>query len=347
MNDERDVRDLLTRVVPEQPDGDRMPALVRRRRARRATVGVAAGVLAATTVLAIPLAVEQFKSEDVAIDPTFDPRVASEVYFSNPCPDRMPTYDDLPRTLPDLTRVTAVRYCTNPEHLQLLYRDPPTTAEIRASATPDALVTGLATFADDIDDLDDADPDRCAVIDTVGGGVSLALELEDGAQVLVTIDMCADVRRLDGTVIDGGDLGDVFWRRLDAQRSAYAYSGGSGVPLSCTSPAVDGPARPQRETIASAISCPGDGSAGERLSAAGIAELDRAWRDASVERDPNLNREDPCLDADEPPDWLLALTDRGDTIRLVDSACGFLAYSTSFDDYVRYQLDTTGADLTD
>jgi len=345
MNEEHDVRDLLTRVVPEDPAVDRMVGLARRRRVRRARTAVAAGALAVVAAVAIPLGVERFTSDDAAIDPAFNPQVAAEAYAANPCPDEMPSWEDLPKELPDLATVTAVRYCTNSEKRQFL-RVQPSAAEVQAAATPDALVTGLTAFEEEVADLDAPDNDRCASMGYIASGDALALELEDGSQVLVTTDFCTSVSRGDGSKIGGQDLTNAFWRALDTQRSRFAYAGDPSVPLSCTSPDLSGPARPERESVVAAVSCPGDLSEGERLSAAGVAELDRAWRDARVDPDPNLNREDPCLDGDERPDWLLARTDRGDTIRFVDSACGFLTYSTSFDGYVRYQLDTTGAQLT-
>jgi hypothetical protein len=348
MNDEHDVRDLLTRVVPEQPAVDRMVGLARRRRVRRAQTAVAAGALAVVAAVAIPLGAGRFTSDDAAIDPAFDPRVAAEVYAANPCPDEMPAYEDLPRVLPDLTRVTAVRYCTNPAYLQMLRRSArelPTAAAIRASATPDALVTDLGSFVDEVTVLDEADPSRCATVSYLPSGHALALMLDDGSQALVTVDGCTNVRRPDGTKIEAPELAHAFWRRIDAQRSTYAYSATPEVPLSCTSPDVTGPARPASVSIVEAVAClPGDEVTELPVDA---SDLDRAWRDATIGPEPDSRWEDPCLDPEEQPGWLLARTERGDTVRLHDSPCGFLAYSTSFDGYVRYQIPTTIADLTD
>jgi hypothetical protein len=207
-------------------------------------------------------------------------------------------------------------------------------------------VTGLPSFAQEVAELDVADPDRCANVSYLPGGDALALSLDNGSQVLVSVDGCTDIRRPDGTVVDGSDVARAFYRAVDEQRSSFAYGSGPDVTLTCSSSTGNGdPVRPGRETLVAALACP-EGTSESPALAVDVELLDQAWGDAVADTDPDTSVENPCTETDERPGVILARTDRGDTIRLLDSPCEFLAFSTRFAGLVRYQVPTTMADLT-
>lgn len=305
---ERQLRDVLSRVVPEPPDSvaDASPVVRVARRQRRVRVagvsGLAAVLVAGTVVGALSVTGDERDRTVVADEPAI-----SDPYTTAPCPEVSSTWPT--GEVADLARVTAVRYCA---------RD--TGMGFGVAAGPlDALVTGIDAFGATLADGRDADPARCAAVDPIPTDSRLLFQLDDGSYVGVPAGICQDAE-IGGHTLDGGDVTSLFLGALRFQRNDHRYAPPEApAPSDCMASGIS-PAVPKGEHLVAAIACTGSGV----LTAVGMADdetarLDEAWRTASMDA-PN------CTDAGLSPTTIIARTDRGDLVRLDPLGCGQFSY---------------------
>lgn len=202
-NDEERLRRLLDALTPEAPLSVTDPRpVVRRARQRRRAAGAALG---AAALVAVAVAVPAWLNR-----PGDDGGVASGVE-QGPDPFTALPCRDLPTSVADgfdPRSVTAARMCVAGDDLGFTFATPPA----------DALVSGLDSWANELESLPAADPARCAAVDVMPTPVRLLVEQSDGTRLLVDPNLCADVR-IGTTTVDGGDTGDAFLRALAAQRA--------------------------------------------------------------------------------------------------------------------------------
>ena len=105
---EEQLRDVLARVVPEAPDSVADPAPVVRaaRTRRRAQVALAGGAVAVIAVAAV-VGGRALTDDDPGPQIAEEPSLSGDPYSAASCPEVLPASDKLP----DLSEVTAVRYC--------------------------------------------------------------------------------------------------------------------------------------------------------------------------------------------------------------------------------------------
>lgn len=322
---ESQLRDVLARVVPEAPDSVADPAPVVRaaRTRRRAQVALAGGAVALVAIAGV-LGGRALVDDDPA------PQVADEVplsgdpYSAAACPEVLPENGPLP----DLSQVTAVRFCAAGFNGFPAQPGP-----------PDALVEGIDGFADAVAALPTADPARCAAVDVIPSDSRLAFELSDGSLAFVPATMCTDVA-VEGRNLDGADVTNLLVAGLDAQRDGVDYSQDPAGTLTCQTQVTSGPAMPGREAIVEATFCPADlpEAEGTPLDPDAVALVGEAWAVAAPQD------EALCM-SDGSPSSVLARTDRGDVVRLGEGLCGDLEFYTWQGDQPAYTLDITVADL--
>jgi hypothetical protein len=325
---EKQVRDVLARVVPEPPDSITDPSPVvragRRRRQRRAA-GVTA--LAAVLVAGTALGVRSAGTDDkdlVADRPT---PVIADPYATAPCPGVSEPWVSAP--VDDLDDVVAVRYCARPFN------------GFPAAAGPaDALVVGLAIFANDLRHRLEADPARCATVDVVPSDSRLLLQLSDGTFVGVPSGACQDVE-VEGRTLDATEVTRAFLSTLAAQRREHSYVPSTeSSPLDCTTGASVSPALPGHSRLVAAVVCPPSGEAGTAPTDNAFGALAEAWADGGEVTEDR----DGCLDPEVAPTFVLARTDRGDTVRIEAGSCDVL-YFQPWDPQSWFRLDATPGDV--
>jgi hypothetical protein len=305
---EEQLRDVLARVVPEAPDSVADPAPVVRaaRVRRRAQVALTGGAVAVIAVAAV------VGGQALTDDDDAGPQVASEVplsgdpYTAVPCPDVLPESGPMP----DLTEVTAIRFCAAGFNGFPAQPGP-----------PDALVYGIDDFEAALTPVPAADPARCAAVDVVPSDSRLVYELADGSLAFTPVTMCTDVDLGDRTA-DGADVGQVFFAALGSQRYAADYSVDASGTLSCDTPANAGPAQPGREVLVEAMLCPADQAGpGRAIVGEGFGALAEAWSAAKP-----LSEGEECVAPGPPLPTVVARTDRGDVVPLAANHCGSLDF---------------------
>lgn len=335
MSDER-LRDLLHRAVPELPDLD--PGQIKERaqaerRTRNAAWSGAAAVIAVAAVAAASLLAGSGDTgepgrDDGATSPS-PSRSDLSPYDPEPCPANLPSS---PSDSAELNGVVAVRLCSD-----LDPRDhpgwQPSAEQVAQLANADALVHGLDEFTAGIRGLPSGLPTYCTTDRGPYLQEALALDRADGTRALVAVTGC-EVVTLEGGPVDPAAVRQLYLRLLDRQRDELTYTLPFDDELTCTSQESGGPVRPGRERLVAAVACtlpPGAESippdlAGTRLDGPQLVELNRAWSKPRppVVRGPSGEHE--CLDLPEPPPFLVAATDRGDVVQLIDSPCGFLVW---------------------
>jgi hypothetical protein len=303
---EEQLRDVLARVVPEPPDSVADPGpVVRAARVRRRTqVALAGGAVAVIAVAAVVGG--RALTDDSAPQVAEEPSISADPYAAAACPAVLPESGPLP----DLSEVTAVRFCAAGFNGFSAQPGP-----------PEALVEGIDDLDAAIADIPEADPARCAAVDVVPSDSRLAFRLTDGSLAFVPATMCQNVT-VAGTTIDGGDLSQAFVNALDGQRDDYSYTSGSDEELTCQTPASLGPAAPWREHVIAAVFCPAADleATGTPITDGALAELADAWSSAE-QADPMAD----CLHNGEPSS-VLVLTERGDVVRLAEGPCGYLEF---------------------
>ncbi len=323
---EGQLRDVLARVVPEAPDSVADPSLVIRaaRTRRRARVILAGGAVAVVAVASV-LGGRALMDDDSSPQVVDEPSISADPYAELPCPNALPENGPMP----DLGEVSAIRYCAAGFNGFSAQPGP-----------PDALVYGVDDFESLLSASPDADPARCAAIDIIPSDSRLAYQLEDGTIAFTPVTMCTDVVVGDRTV-DGAELGQVFFAALDSQRYELDYSlEPQEIDLNCQTPASSGPAQPGRERLIAVNVCPADDpeSLGGSLAAGLDDPIEDAWAKAT-----SLDDSESCSKSDPTPS-LVAMTDRGDVIRLEGSPCGYLLFYGWETDQPPYQVpfDATG-----
>ena len=246
-------------------------------------------------------------------------------YSAAACPDVLPESGPMP----DLADVKAIRYCA--AGLNGFPAQP---------GPPDALVYGIDDFGSILAATPDADPARCAAVDVIPSDSRLAYELADGSMVFTPVTMCTDVTVGDRTT-DGAELGQSFFAALDSQRYVDDYVlEPLEIDLNCQTPTSSGPAQPGREQLIAVAICPADDpeSLGGVLAAGSDDPVQKAWADGI-----SLDPAETCEKFDPTPS-LVALTDRGDVIRLEGSPCGYLLFYGWENDQPPYLIpfDATG-----
>ena len=304
---ENQLRDVLSRVVPEPPDSvaDAGPVVRVARRKRQVRVAGAtalAAVLVAGTVIGVQGLRGDEEKKLVADQPAI-----SDPYTTAPCPDVTAAWVSAP--VDDLTHITAVRYCARDTGLGFGV----------AVGPPDALVTDVDAFVESLADGGSADPARCAAVDPVPTDSRLLFQLDDGSYVGVPAGLCQDAE-IGGRTLDGADVTAHFLGSLRFQRDDNSYEPTEApAPSDCTASGIS-PAVPTKEHLVAATACTGSGV----LTAVTLADdetvrLDEAWQTASRAA-PN------CTDPGLSPTTILALTDRGDLVRLDPLGCGQFSY---------------------
>lgn len=305
---EEQLRDVLARVVPDPPDSVADPApVVRAARARRRAQVALAGGAVALVVVAGVVGGRVLTDDDTSPDVAEEPSLSADPYAAAPCPEALPESGPLP----DLSEVTAIRYCAAGFNGFPAQPGP-----------PDALVDGIDDFAAALTAVPDADPARCAAIDVIPSDSRLAFELADGTLTFAPATMCTDVDLGDRTV-DGDEVVQTFYAALDSQRHAVDYGiEPVEIGLNCQSPPTSGPAEPGRERLLAVAICPAENpdAAGGGLAAGSVDRVNGAWTKASP-----LDDSEQCDKVDPTPS-MLALTDRGDIIRLEGSPCGYFIF---------------------
>lgn len=349
---ESDLRDLMARHTPAPPATDLLGALTARRRTRRRRTSVGIVVAAVAAALVVPSLVsalrdaERGRAVDTPVTATRDPDVARAAYAAAPCPESMPDINAVPTTVPDLAEVVAVRHCPNPRLADAGW-SAITAAQVRASATPDALVTGMDAFRDHVARLREPDASRCAMINYAFGGTALAIETREGAVTLVTTDSCRDLQLPPDELVDAGQFTAAFWLALRAQRATYLYDHPGLAPLACSSLGDAEPVDPRREEVVDARWCPPDDTAGRRITGAALAQLEEAWDHPTVAIDPDTTEVDECTEAEERLPVVVVRTGRGDNVTLLATDCGYLAFHTQSGGLVRYQIPLSVDRLAD
>ncbi len=324
--DEGQLRDVLARVVPEAPDSvaDAAPVIRAARVRRRARVVLAGGAVAVVAVAGV-LGGRALVDDDSSPQVVDEPSLSADPYTELPCPEVLPENGPMP----DLREVTAIRYCA--AGLNGFPAQP---------GPPDALVYGVDDFEAILSATPDADPARCAAIDIIPSDSRLAYQLADGSVAFTPVTMCTDVVVGERTV-DGAELGQNFFAALDSQRYELDYSMEPlEIDLNCQTPASSGPAQPGREQLIAVAVCPADDpeSPGGALASASVEQVEDAWAEAtSLDDSESCSKVDPTLS-------LVALTDRGDVIRLEGSPCGYLLFYGWETNQPPYQIpfDVTG-----
>ena len=314
---EKQIRDVLSRVVPEPPDSVADPSpVVRAARRQRQVRVVGVSTVAAVLVVGTFLGVRAVGTDDK--DLVADPPASkiADPYDTAPCPSATEPWEN--GAVASLDGLVAVRYCNRPEQAGALTFVGPT----------DGLVVGLEAFAKAVREIPDADPGRCAAVSVVPIDNRVLFQLADGSVVGVGTGLCDDVQ-VEGRVIDGNALVTVLFTALREQRDNHSYSTASlpaPDPRWCGNHRGIGPALPSSEHLVAATWCgprsPNKG--GVVLDDVTVDRLDEAWRTAGPS-DP-----DDALDCDEfggSGQYVLALTDRGDVVTLNDQGCGKTAFS--------------------
>ncbi len=319
---EGQLRDVLARVVPEAPDSVADPAPVIRsaRARRRAQVAMAGGAVVVIAVAGV-VGGRALARDDPGPQTASDPATSTALFTTAPCPEVLPANGPLP----DLSEVTAVRYCA---------------AGFNGFPAPrgamEALISGMGDLAADVGDIPAADPGRCAAVDVIPSDSRLAFQLSDGSLAFVPATLCQDVET-GGASIDGTDLTYAFLTALDAQRDDVDYEAASVPAVGCDDQSTVAPVRPGREHLVSALLC-GSYPAVE-VRGSELETLDEAWSTASSEP------QEPCT---EPGDYssVVAVTDRGDVVRMDVVPCGYAQFVDWRADQSTYRISVTPEDLT-
>jgi hypothetical protein len=323
------LRDLLQRAVPEAPEirADDVPAraaAVRRRQVVAA--GATLAVVAAAAVGVLALRDSQDGDGQVANDVPTTPSGSTAPYDVPVCPARIPDGAEENRALPDLAGVVAVRMCPD-LHGFTVSTDLDPDARDRL-ADLDALVGDLDGFRDALAAAPTFDSARCATIDFIDDRESLMFVRADGTTKFVVTSMCAPVTTPSGSV-DGGDLHPAFLTALDQQRDELDYAHPVSGDLTCDTSGFASPARPGREQLVEAIACDPADELVDTLDGDQLAALQGAWDDPQpVTADETTEDENDCLELDDAPAYLKAVTDRADIVHLFLSPCGYLVWDS-------------------
>jgi hypothetical protein len=333
---EEQVRNVLARVVPEPPDtvADSAPVVRRARQRRRATVAGATG-LAAVLVAGTLMGVRALGDDepDQVVD---EPRTEiADPYATEPCPKASERWINMP--VADLDQVTAVRYCPRPTQA----------GRVAATAPLDALVDDVPGFVAAVRALPDAE-ETCTTLfpDTDD---RLLLVLADGTSVGVDANYCKPIE-VDGRIVNGHDVTNAFLDALRAQRDARDYSlATADTPLECRSGGTISPAIPGAESVTEAVVCPPDDvTEAVALDDDALRRLQRAWDEPERPVESPSAFDDPCAQGTAPVHTILARTDRGEPVMLIDSpACGVVLYGTHDLGLPYFRLDLTAAELLD
>ncbi len=299
---EGQLRDALARVVPDAPESVADPAPVIRsaRVRRRAQVALAGGAVAVVAVAGV-IGGRALVRDDLGPQMANEPSTSADIYTEAPCPEVLPANGPLP----DLSEVTAVRYCE---------------AGFNGFPAPrgpmEALISGMGDLAADVGEIPAADPGRCAAVDVIPSDSRLAFLLSDGSLAFVPATLCQDVETR-GPAIDGADLTQAFLTALDAQRDDVDDLAPFVPTVGCDDQSSVAPVRPGREHLVSALLCGSDPAVEVRGSE--LELLDEAWSTA---------RSEPQQPCNEPGDFssIVAVTDRGDVVRMDVVPCGYAEY---------------------
>jgi len=303
--------------TPPPGAGDRIHAGVRRRRQRRATLGVSVAAATVLAGVAIPLLVDL---DHPARD---DSTPITAPYEAEPCPEQLPDLVDANHRLPDLDQVVAVQICTDARDFTST-QDPPRALDLAWPAT-EALVTGLDQLASAVEALPAVKGDRCATIDVISSRTSLTFDLADGSRVLVPTFMCADLVA-GGRKVSAADVANAFLDGLDRQRDEFDYGRTVDIAPTCDTVGHTGPVQPGRERLVAAVLCsPRGKGSGVALDPQQVELLQERWERAGPPTDEHDNgTEDPCLDLEQAPSTVRVVTDRGDLVGMFESPCGYL-----------------------
>ncbi len=322
------LRTLAEPAIPPPGARDRiLAALDRRRRRRRAAFGLVAVAATVTAVGGVALVGALGENHaPVAADPL--PTTAP--YEATPCPPRLPDRRELAERLPDLIQVASIRLCTD-DRDYVGGAVPARPDELAALPDPEALVFGLDRFAAEVASLPPARLGWCNAAFVVSASTALQLAMADGSTHLVPASLCREVRYGDRR-LDSNAIRHAFLAALDAQRSDYSYGRTVDAPLTCRFYGESGPVRPGRERLVEAVRCGHYDEAARdypltALSADARRKLQEAWRDASPHESSRWaqgTEVDECVDVGSKAESIVARTDRGDVIRLIDSPCGYL-----------------------
>lgn len=328
MSDHDELRDLLHRVVPDAPDPEptRLASAGRRVRARRRTGMLAAAAVAVVVAVGASAVLRGDSDPDVATNPsetasasptptaTRPPSPATEEpYTANTCPDTAPvdnrSGDVAPISVPDLTTVVAITYCA-------AYDGAP------YPLTPEAFVGSAAEVRPLVEATTPMRPMACRLLSsTLSGFVSFH---GAGGNVVSIAPGCEPVR-IGATTLIGRQLPGILLAALDGQRDALGYHRTAPKPA-CGTDTVSGPVDPDREVPVAAQACLMREIALPPVDATGLRLLTEAWRGAVLlpAREANACYYGAATSAGD----LRVTTDRGDTVDLHASPCGYLVLST-------------------
>lgn len=328
MSEER-LRDLLERAVPDAPEirADGVPARAAAVRRRRLAAGGATLALVAAAVAGgLALRGDGDRDAHVADDVPTTPSGSTAPYDVPACPVELPAKPDLLQAVPALDNVVALRLCPDLNGFTNSTRLDP--AAVDRIADLDAVVGDLSGFRDALAATPEFDPARCAAIDFVDDLGSVMFLHADGSTEFVITSFCSEVATPTGG-IDGGDLHTAFLVALDQQRDELAYTRSFRGELTCDTGSFAAPPRPGREHLVTAIACDAADELVDTLDRDQLAALDAAWADPQPNpTDDTPGDENDCLDLDDAPAYVKAVTDRADVVHLYLSPCGYLVWDS-------------------
>ncbi|KRA31431.1 MULTISPECIES: hypothetical protein [unclassified Nocardioides] len=329
MTDETRLRSLLQAAVPDDAstlDPQTVSTAARSARHRSRLIGL--GAAAATVAVIGTVAVVSTQGPDRGR--AADDSGTTAPYDAPACPATLPELNDANQTTGNLDGLTSVRLCPD---LGRAMASPMSAADQRSVlAGMDALVEDLEGLRAALAASPEPDPGRCATISVLNSRQSLLFTMGNHSTIVPTI-LCGTIQ-VEGNAVDGGDLARAFLSALDRQRDELDYHRDYTGPLGCDQVDTSSPARPGREHLVAAVICPprtDDGSAREatRLDDDQLAALEAAWQNpGDVAEDLNDFGENTCTELEDPSSTLLAATDHGDVVRLTESPCGFLYWSS-------------------
>lgn len=322
------LRVMLRDAVPDAPvtvsRAAPLVATAERRRRRRRAIGT--GLLAAVVVVAVmagPVLIgDSLRQAPAPAAPAGADREGAAPERADPCPAVIdPDLDVVELTSEQLATASSVRLCAG--------RGP-------ASLVPaDALVSALPRFAQDVaaasqDPVDGAG--ECGpAVGVWDERAALVVTLADGAAVTLPAVGACGVLEIDGEAVSPLRVGSTWLEALAAQRESLpAPSGtrGSSSAARCGAPATIAPIDPTADEILLARLCDGDGPGqGTGLDAVDFAALDSAWGLARQRSWSGVSGDRLCGTAAGEKRHLVAVTARGEVVRLMVSTCGDLSWS--------------------
>lgn len=343
------LRALSLPVPPPMGAREALVASVARHRRRRViTFSAAAACAVVASGIAVVSGMDSSGPNTAAVKPDERP-VTAAPYNAPDCSD-VPQQSDTAAyagfPLPDLSRVVSVRLCPDLDDWAGM-RVVPRSNEILPP--PEALVFGVDELSTRVAGLSPSDTGRCATLDFRGLGPNLVLTFGDGSRTSFHVRGCLLGQRADGTYVDLGQVREVVLQLLDKQRSQYRYARSINTPLTCRTFGETGPVRPGREYLVAAASCPHYVESGETpatpLGTAGLTRLNQAFTQARPHKNTDPSQEDSCVDTDDETAHLVARTNLGDVVTLLDSPCGWLSLD-SWRPGEGWEVPATMADLS-